>query len=139
MKNSTLHIKEILKDILKENPKRENQIVDNFYFFEAAGLNAAEETKAFELFITSYPKNPHLMNLHQLRHSWVKRRKENHTSKKLIGGAKWFRECCRIKNLIGERYVMGINRFIGEEKNFLNDWEAEYNELRRSQGYNQRN
>jgi len=135
----SLHIKEILKETLKESTKRENQIVDNFYFFEAADLDAAEETRAFELFITSYPKNPHLMNLHQLRHNWVKRRKEDHTSKKMIEGAKWFRECCRSKNLIGERSVMGINRFISEEKHFLNDWKAEYEELRSSQGYNPRN
>lgn len=133
------HIKEVLKEVLKESPKRENQIVDNFYFFEAANLDGAEETKAFEKFLTTYPKNPHLMNLHQLRNNWAKRRQDGYTAKKMIEGAHWYRECCRAKNLIGERAIMGINRFLGEERHFSNDWKIEFEEMRRSTGYNPRN
>ena len=127
----SLHIKDILKDILKESPKRENQIVDNFYFFEAAGLDAGAETRSFERLIISYPKNPHLLNIHALRHAWAKRRKEGHLATLIIDRASGYHQCCAFKNLIGERGVMGINRFLGEEKHFLNDWHDEERQLRK--------
>jgi hypothetical protein len=122
----------ILKLKLKLNQPliRENQIVDNFYFFGAADLDPEAETLAFEEFITSYPKNPHLMNLHALRHNWVKRRKEGHLTKLILERTKGYENCCNIKNITGERGVMSINRFLGEEKHFLNDWRDEERQLK---------